>query len=118
MTVDEILASGQYTDGRGREWLYDGDFDIWVASVQTYENVTSIEGIIDPDHMRLLIERDQHECKGLSRCIDHPVPIVLVFEGYFGAQSAGPLDIDDLKRPMRETLAEAMDAARALAVGE
>ena len=123
MTVDETLASGQYTDRRGRRWrrctapmceLGDGWFTWW--------RPTRDHGMIHPskDQMRLLIERDIHrdECLGLHACGTHPVPIVMVDEGYFAVQSAGPLDIDDLKRPVQETLSSAMDAARALAVGE
>ena len=64
--------------------------------------------------------RDQHVCQGLRRCLDHPVPHVLIAErdhdrfGGFMVYPAGnefvveECDFHD----------EAMDAARALAVGE
>lgn len=118
MTVDEILASGRYESrawgliercqeacsGNGL-WVCAGHFEPW-------EHLTT-------EQVAKAIERDQHrdECPGFGKCASHPVPFVMVFEGSFGVQSAGPLDVDDLKRPMLEDLPEAMDAARALAVG-
>lgn len=111
--VDSILASAQYIDRRGRRWLYDPDFDIWVVSVQTYEYVTSIEGIVDHDQMRLLIERDRHrsECPGLYECYDHPVPMAIKGRTLFGWMTWPYTGIYD-------TLAEAFAAAEQLATGE
>lgn len=108
--VDSILASGRYVDRRGREWLYDPDFDIWVVSVQTHEYVTNIEGIIDPAQMRLMIERDQHRdvCPGLRDCDDHPVPNVVSYGGAAAWDVWGPGDWYVCSRP---SLPEAFAAA-------
>lgn len=64
--------------------------------------------------------RDQHVCHGLRRCFDHPVPHVLItewdhsrFEGFM-VYPAG----NETASGECDTHAEAMDAARALAVGE
>ena len=111
MTVDEILATGQYTDRRGRAWGYFDtrvDYDRW----QRWESRGDEDLILEPDQMRLLIERDQHRdvCPGLYNCMNHPVPIV-----WYGDPSEGwCVDLGN----WHSSLPEAMDAARALAVGE
>ena len=118
MTVDEILATGQYTDRRGREWVAAfestrGD-RYWVSG--------SHDQIIARDQMRLLIERDQHrgECVGLRDCFAHPVPHVVSHQRNAGVIQAYPADRDYGARrsSVHTTLSKAMDAARALAVGE
>ena len=120
MTVDEILATGRYTDRRGRAWDYFDtrvDYDRW----QRWESRGDEDLILEPDEMRLLIERDQHVCQGLWRCFDHPVPHVLSaewdrdrFGGFMVYPAGDSLAIDE----EYDTLPEAMSAARALAVGE
>lgn len=117
MTVDEILASGRYTDRRGREWKRGPSFVCnrdWFYRIGIYK-----AGYANDAEMRLLIERDKHECDslGLTCCPEHPVVSVirhpdtgawLVFDR-FGIERVGP--------EYREWSA-AMSAARALAVGE
>src|SRR5690625_4989625 len=76
MTVDEILASGRYTDRRGKRWVrcsYAAERLGWFCP-------TSDRTFLTPAEMRLLIERDQHECIGLRRCRSHPVPNVLALQ--------------------------------------
>ena len=116
MTVDEILATGTYTDRRGREWVAAfestrGD-RYWVSG--------SHDQIIDRDQMRLLIERDQHrgECPGLAECSDHPVWVVSRVYSRFrvgGWEILGPHKNQGWL--FGSSHSEAMDAARALAVG-
>lgn len=107
-TIDEILASGRYTDRRGRgwnkspyhEWVYVDRGRFWVYT---------------PRQMRLLIERDMHrdECVGIHWCLTHPVESV-DYDGVLGLWKVwGP---GDWFRGTFGTHAEAMDAARALAV--
>ena len=113
MTVDEILATGKYTDRRGREWNH-----------TTYLNVESWRAKpygrpeVSPAQMRLLIERDQHrdECRGLRVCYSHPVPHVVTYADTPKASlyRAG----EPWWEGSFDSLGEAMDAARALAVGE
>ncbi|WP_172170988.1 hypothetical protein [Brevibacterium sp. CT2-23B] len=101
-TVDEILASGRYTDRRGREWQH-AWFGWW----------TPRGGVeLPPAQMRLLIERDQHRatCPGLWTCTDHPVPAVTL------SRTFRPRVYVD-GEPYA-WFSEAIDAARALAVGE
>ena len=67
--------------------------------------------------MRLLIERDMHRdvCPGLQTCKEHPVPYVWI--GVSGSPYHEPAwGFND--GDYHDTLPEAMDAARALAVGE
>ena len=111
MTVDEILATGQYTDRRGRAWDYFDtrvDYDRW----QRWESRGDEDLILEPDEMRLLIERDQHRdvCPGLYNCMNHHVPIVW----YGGISEGWCVDLGN----WHSSLSDAMDAARALAVGE
>ena len=116
MTVDEILATGRYTDRRGRAWDYFDtrvDYDRW----KRWESRGDEDLILEPDEMRLLIERDQHrgECPSLAWCVDHPVPMVVL-----GGVSA-PWSVVCVSEPSvseHDTLSDAMDAARVLAVGE
>ena len=119
MTVDEILATGRYTDRRGRAWDYFDtrvDYDRW----QRWESRGDEDLILEPDEMRLLIERDMHrdECEGLGYCLGHPVPHVIVAR-YRPAmlsihEAGGRSEVVDF----RHDLPAAVDAARALAVGE
>ena len=108
MTVDEILESGRYVDGRGGKWVRCSGAAEWLG----WFCVSGGRPFLTTAQMRLLIERDQHrdECPGLWACEDHPVPAVT------------------LSRMFRPRVyvngdpyawfSEAMDAARALAVGE
>ena len=117
MTVDEILATGRYTDRRGRAWDYFDtrvDYDRW----QRWESRGDEDLILEPDQMRLLIERDQHRdvCVGLHWCDSHPVPRV-----HFNIHTGAPIVIAGDEYIFADggfsSHAEAMDAARALAVG-
>lgn len=115
-TIDEILAAGWYTDKRGRSWRHLPLSGRWADQVIDHQGIHWAGQKIEADQMRLLIERDQHRdvCRGLDSCTSHPVPHVLAgraharvftvvgrhFESRYGA-----------------TLTEAIDAARALAVG-
>jgi len=119
MTVDEILATGKYTDRRGREWNHSTYLNVESWRAKPYGRLE-----VSPAQMRLLIERDQHECIGLRRCRSHPVPNVLALQddisgarwGHgFGVYRPG---VSDDREAWVDTLPEAMDAARALAVGE
>ena len=121
-TVDEILASGRYTDRRGRGWDYVETVTSWCSPEIDAEGVSWGYRYIDTAQMRLLIERDQHECIGLRRCRSHPVPNVLALQddisgarwGHgFGVYRPG---IGDDREAWVDTLPEAMDAARALVV--
>lgn len=113
MTVDEILVSGRYTDRRGRMWERKSSDGWW------YHFPSSLR--LTPPQMLLLIERDQHrdECVGLGICSDHPAWIVS--RGYNEDGAPGW----EILRPHKNqgrlldlTHADAMSAARALAVGE
>lgn len=123
MTVDEILAMGEYTDRRFRLWELSKNTrtgeDCWMVWEPFLRRTE-----LTPAQMRLLIERDQHECIGLRRCRNHPVPNVLALQddisgtrwGHgFGVYRPG---IGDDREAYVDTLQEAMDAARALVVGE
>ncbi|WP_432789265.1 hypothetical protein QYM46_13075 [Brevibacterium sp. K11IcPPYGO002] len=117
-TVDEILASGRYTDKRGRGWDYVETVASWCSPVIDGEGVSWGYRYLDEAQMRLLIERDKHRdvCRGLPHCGTHPVPAVVSWTtpiGYpqYGAHWRG-------RHHYTSTLSEAMDAARALAVGE
>ena len=118
MTVDEILATGQYRDRRGREWKRGPSFVCnrdWFYLNGIYKG-----GYANDTEMRLLIERDQHrdECEGLGYCLGHPVPHVIVARyrpAMFSIHEAGGRsEVVDF----RHDLPAAVDAARALAVGE
>ena len=120
MTVDEILASGRYTDRRGKRWVrcsYAAERLGWFCPTGDCTFLT-------PAEMRLLIERDQHECPGLRQCLDHPAPNVLALEDDMGGPKWGNgfgvyrPGTDDVREAWVDTLPSAMDAARALAVGE
>ena len=120
MTVDEILATGRYTDRRGRAWDYFDtrvDYDRW----QRWESRGDEDLILEPDEMRLLIERDQHRdvCAGLYGCDDHPVLKVTRKRrrGSIGFWVWSPIDRKGIVASTG-TLAAAISAARALAVGE
>ena len=118
MTVDEILATGRYTDRRGRAWGYFDtrvDYDRW----QRWESRGDEDLILEPDEMRLLIERDRHRdvCRGLAVCEDHPVPSVNCYFGVFEMWPGGKLWSRTQGRDYY-TLSAALDAARAWAVGE
>lgn len=108
-SVDEILATGHYTDRRGREWknITHWNVESWAAEPYGKPDIL-------PDEMRLLIERDMHRdvCPGFRDCAFgiHPVPIV------YHAELLGWWMVNT-RRLDAGTLAEAMDAARALAVG-
>lgn len=105
-TIDEILASGRYTDRRGKFWL--------IAGGEWFQINAHPHQILQPAQMRLLIERDLHEdeCPGLYACLNHPVPKVLAYAGpEFTASKAR-----SLVELRHDTLPAAMDAARALAV--
>ena len=119
MTVDEILASGRYLDRRGRGWHHDGLIDSWVerpTASSLSAGIVTMGYVIDEDQMRLLIVRDKHrvECKGLLGCRTHPVPVVTIQYNEDGLI----IYETDYTRRTYPTLPEAMDAARALAVGE
>lgn len=120
-TVDEILASGWYTDRQGRAWKYDPDFGVWLENPSHEGGVTLLSWVVDAKHVRLLIERDQHRetCVGIDSCEDHPVYFVRVYNGFPKTRFVvyGPHFFDD-EQAYFYTLPEAMDAARALAVGE
>lgn len=117
MTIEEILATGRYTDRRGRDWA----------------ELTTVWLLLDPwrwpdkpkresmtvSEMRLLIERDMHrdECPGIRRCDSHPVHFVQVYRGFPVTRfvAYGPNEFDD-EQAYFHTLSLAVDAARALAV--
>ena len=119
MTVDEILATGEYRDRTGRVWVKcpvnPRDLnDCWWAYGRPVPGNFEHRG---EDHIRLLIERDQHRdvCPGLQTCKEHPVPYVWI--GVSGSPYHEPAwGFND--GDYHDTLPEAMDAARALAVGE
>lgn len=115
--IDHILASCRYTDRRGRPWKVEPSprDGIWWGTPHDDEFML----VMRNDKMRLLIERDMHRdvCEGLGFCLEHPVPSVItsvprVFE-VFGVRNSSATHADLLA----PTLPEAMDAARALAVG-
>ena len=115
MTVDETLAEGWYMDRRGKGWERKPS-DWWWYQFPSGRRLTR-------DQMRLLIKRDQHrdEChrRGASNCIDHPVPIVYWNDredAWMARPAGGWPPHEDV--PLYFDLPEAMDAARALAVGE
>lgn len=108
--IDEILASGQYTDRRGRKWKNVTHLNVESWAAEPYGRPDIL-----PAQMRLMIERDQHrgECRGLDSCTSHPVPHVLA-----GRAHARVFKVVGRHFETRygATHAEAMDAARALAV--
>lgn len=125
-TIDEILASGRYTDRLGRRWSSRPSWTtpdgrgVWSHAAR----LAKVPGgamfnILDPAQMRLLIERDQHRdvCVGIKRCEDHPVHFVQIYHRFPTTRFVvyGPREWDDEKAYFH-TLAEAMNAARALAV--
>ena len=122
MTVDEILATGQYTDRRGREWLTTGPGSKLGVAWAYYEEPFGVQCVISTHHLRLLIERDLHrdECAGLRDCFAHPVPHVVSYQRNAGVIQAYPAARDHVARrsSVHTTFSQAMDAARALAVGE
>ena len=124
LTVDEILATGQYTDRRGRYWHYDTKHRFWITNPpvagKTWK-VWQFGGPFDHAEMRLLIERDQHrdECPGLINCENHPVPCVTLAGGPYGCFHVNPADDSEETYVAHECSHEwAMDTARALAAGE
>ena len=114
--IDEILASGRYTDRRGRQWgvvAFDRGWGRIDHSGYALGGPT-----FRPSEVRLLIERDQHRdvCPGLRQGGKHPVPVVVNWTreaGYsqFGAHHLG-------KHHWVSTHVAALGAARALAVDE
>ena len=119
MTVDETLATGQYTDRRGREWRHIHGDRRWFHEPDGlwFKDGKKVIKMVHTPQMRLLIERDMHRdvCPGLQTCKEHPAPYVWI--GVSGSPYHEPAwgfnDGDG-----HNTLSEAMDAARALAVGE
>lgn len=115
MTVDEILATGQYRDRRGREWVKAAGLQ--VGGVYTWFIRHDTEWVREPQ-MRLLIARDLHrdECPGLHDCGDHPVHHAVFYrwERAFRVYEPDPNSVETIRC---ETLPEAIDAARAWAVG-
>lgn len=111
--VDEILATGQYTDRRGRGWDYVETVASWCSPEIDAEGVSWGCHYLDPTQMRLLIERDMHRgvCPGFWECADHPVPRVAAIGSDYGSFAPNTRIYDQ-----HTTLPEAMDAARALAV--
>lgn len=118
MEIEEILHGGEYTDRRGRRWTRTHRNN-WLSPRRP-----RVSAIADESQMRLLIERDQHRdvCPGLSACQGHPVPFVEKHVQYGG----GSFAVIDTTRPGGAigsivdefpTHTEAMDTARALAVG-
>lgn len=111
MTVDEILIGHEYLDRRGRRWQKLIEPTGWVNM--------SEHRFLTRNQMRLLVERDQHRdvCPGLIDCDNHPAPSVLLTKGgeleflVFGPRQVRSIRAFDYH-------SEAMDAARALAVGE
>ena len=117
MTVDEILATGRYTDRQGREWKRGPSF----VCNRDWFYLTGIHrgGYANDAEMRLLIARDMHrdECRGLAVCEDHPVPSVNCYSGAFEVWQSGRLWSRTQGRDYG-TLPAAMAAARALVVAE
>lgn len=114
MTVDEILIGHEYLDRRGRRWQKLIEPAGWVNM--------SEHRFLTRNQMRLLIERDQHRdvCPTLRICDDHPVPFVQASE-FIGFGEYAVVDTrisSDEPQERFDTLPAAMDAARALAVGE
>lgn len=109
--INEILASGQYTDRRGREWVHKHKDGRWFYEPDGPRGIDMMHSA----QMRLRIERDQHKdvCPGLRWCLTHPVASVDRNRLSKSWQVWGP---GDWHRTSRGTHAEAMDAARALAV--
>ncbi|WP_240373099.1 hypothetical protein [Brevibacterium zhoupengii] len=119
-TIDEILATGRYVDRRGREWvrrLFLRPNIRWANIIRDSDGIGWPGEKISEDRMRLLIERDQHRdvCPGLGWCLTHPVVSVDRNRLSKSWQVWGP---GDWHRTSRGTFPEAMDAARASAVGE
>ena len=121
MTVDEILATGKYTDRRGREWrnLHGDGRWLYVPDGQWFVSGKRILDMAYTSEMRLLIEREQHECPpgGMNYCLDHPAVNVLR-SSENGAWFVFDRFEDVCSGPAYPTWREAMSAARALAVGE
>ena len=120
MTVDEILATRFYLDRAGRGW---NAVTFWASAkgLDTVQKWVGRLGMLSQDQMRLLIERDQHrdECPGLINCENHPVPCVTLAGGPYGCFHVNPADDSEETYVAHECSHEwAMDAARALAVGE
>lgn len=120
--VDEILERGLYTDRRGREWvrrLFLRPNTRWVSIIRDSDGIGWPGEKISDDRMRLLIKRDQHRdvCVGLHWCDSHPVPRV-----HFNIHTGAPIVIAGDEYIFADggfsSHAEAMDAARAWAVGE
>lgn len=105
------MTLGVYTDRRGRRWVY-MDYNTWITDRTRW--ATEVAG---SKYIRWLIRRDQHRdaCPGLSWCLTHPA----VNADYDRLRRMwdvwGP---GDWFRGSFGTHAEAMDAARALAVGQ
>lgn len=119
MTVDEILASGTYTDRRGRTWEVCGVMNCSTRGLWWNFHDMALNGARHwtVGAMRLLIERDQHrdECPGITDCHDHPVPVVYALHGCpQGGFAAMPRD--NYIGKWFKTQVEALNAARVFAV--
>lgn len=112
-TVDEILATGRFTDRRGREWKIVRSPLIGTWWGTPHSGTTKL--VLHENKMRLLIERDQHrdECVGLRDCYVHPRPRILFHEGLWSVVAPGLQAWMDTRHL---DFADAWDAARALAV--
>ena len=119
MTVDEILATGQYTDRRFRLWEHSQNMrtgeECWMIWEPYFRRTE-----LTPAQIRLLIERDQHrdECPGLNACNGHPVPSVITPIAWGSRDFEVYAAWANTTSTFKQSLPEAMDAARALAVGE
>ena len=72
---------------------------------------------MDKDELRKIRDQHRDECVGLPVCTSHPVPIVIVALDPPGNWHWFKIRYKGVAT-LRESLTEAMDAARALAVGE
>ncbi len=119
-TIDDIMHGGEYIDLRGRRWcnLVELKWDADAAVTRTTKigwcrmrGLTKYDPPIAEAQMRLLIERDLHRatCPGLWTCENHPVPTVTLSRMF-----KPRIYVDDFGALI--TLAQAMDAARDMAV--
>ena len=124
MTVDGILAAGQYMDRRGQVWLrcpiecFLGGGWFCRSAIGSARKRAGWH--LPESEMRLLIERDQHrdECPGLNACNGHPVPSVITPIAWGNRDYEVYAAWANTASTFKQSLPAAMDAARALAVGE